>query len=96
MSRVRVPPPSPLASNIMNKPNGRAIELMEQGWEKEREPHRSIWKVSILLTKGLIYYNLHNSTKARKCGKEALAIATTNKLQLRVTQAKAFIKVLND
>ncbi len=72
----------------------KAEYLLAQGWEEEREPHRSIWKVSILLTKGLIYHNLRNPIEAKKCGKESLIIATTNNLQARAAQAEAFMKTI--
>lgn len=69
----------------------KANELLNEGWENEKEPHRSIWKVSILLTKGLILYNKENLPEAKKIGEEALDLATKMDLKTRITQAQIFL-----
>jgi tetratricopeptide (TPR) repeat protein len=69
--------------------------LLEQGWEAESEPHRSIWKVSVLLVKGLILYNLGNITEATQIGNVALQIAKAKDLKTRINQVNEFLEMLN-
>jgi len=73
-----------------------AEELLDEGWEDEKEPHRSIWKVSLLLTKGLISYNTGDIDSARKQGQEALDLALEKDLKTRLTQAKDFLEMLEE
>jgi tetratricopeptide (TPR) repeat protein len=68
-----------------------AEELLEKGWDDEREPHRSIWKVRIILTKALILYNMEDLDRAQGCAHEALAIAKKENLKTRTTQAESVL-----
>lgn len=63
--------------------------LMGKGYEDQREPHRSIWKSKILLTKALILYNNGNDTDAKKCFEEGYSIAKNQELKTRIAEAKA-------
>ncbi len=72
-----------------------AEKLLQQGWETEKEPSRSIWKVALLLTRGLIFYNMGDIGKAKAAGKEALSIAIKENLKTRISQAEAFLKTVS-
>jgi tetratricopeptide (TPR) repeat protein len=70
-----------------------AEDLMKSGWDQEFEPHRSIWKSKILVTKGLILYNKNDLDEARKYLTEALSIAERNNLKTRVPEIKEIMNL---
>ena len=56
-------------SDVALFPDGALVEaekLMEDNWESEKEPHRSIWKSSLLGTKALMLYNNGDIDKAKE------------------------------
>lgn len=71
-------------------------KLLDESWDEEREPHRSIWKVSQLVTKGLIHFHLGDKVSAKTAGEAALEIAKREDLQTRIIQAEAFLKLLDE
>lgn len=71
----------------------KAESLMEEGWEQEAEPHRSIWKSKILATKGLILYNKNDLSEAKKYLTEALSIAEKNDLKTRIAEIKEILNL---
>jgi len=77
------------AEKVINE----AESLMEQHFDEENEPHRSIWKSKILATKGLILYNKDDIKGARKYLKEALDIAEKQDLKTRVAEIKAMMEL---
>lgn len=68
-----------------------AEKLLTQNWETEREPHRSIWKIKILKTKGLILYNKGELAASKKLGEQAKEIAVEKDLKARVVEADSFL-----
>ncbi|OGC50637.1 hypothetical protein A2716_03045 [candidate division WWE3 bacterium RIFCSPHIGHO2_01_FULL_40_23] len=68
-----------------------ALKLCEKNWEKEREPHRSIWKSKALLTKGLILYNRKKLKEAREYGEEAKKLAQKKDLKTRLIEINLFL-----
>ena len=81
--------------NDAKKSIDEAEKLLLEGWETEKEPSRSIWKVGLLLTRGLIFYNMGDVETAKEEGKEALNISTKEGLRTRVSQTKAFLKLIS-
>ncbi|MFA6982116.1 MAG: hypothetical protein WC243_03790 [Patescibacteria group bacterium] len=72
-----------------------AETLLDEGFEGEREPHRSIWKSKILMTKALIMYNKGNLTEGKVCIEEALKIADTQNLKTRTEEIKSVIEIFD-
>lgn len=64
-----------------------AEAYLAEGWESEREPHRSIWKCSLLLNKALILFNLGEKESALDALTEALKISQDHNLKSRSAQA---------
>lgn len=73
-----------------------AEALMRQGFDDEREPHRSIWKSRLLATKGIILYNKGDLEGAKKCINEALEIATKQNIKTRIEEIKAIHQLVGD
>lgn len=67
--------------------------LIEEGWDSEREPHRSIWKTRILMTKSLVLYNMGDFENARNYAEKAVDIAREKDLKTRITQAENLLKI---
>jgi tetratricopeptide (TPR) repeat protein len=72
-----------------------AEKLLEEGWEEVTEPHRSIWKVSLLLTKSMTLYNSSDIADAKIVAKTALDLATHNNLKTRISQAQNLLDLLD-
>lgn len=75
----------------------REIDLaekeLEEGWEKERMPHKMVWKTKLLMTSSLINYNLGNITDAKLQVAEAYALAEEHHLKMRLEEAKELLKL---
>jgi tetratricopeptide (TPR) repeat protein len=72
-----------------------ALIQLDNFWDKGTEPHRSIWKVSALLTKGLVLFNMGKKAEAEKCGNDALKLAKAKDLKTRITQAGQFLALFD-
>jgi len=72
-----------------------AMKLCEEGFSLESEPHRSIWKSKILLTKGLILYNKGELDGAKELGQEALKLAESQDLKTRIEEIKKFLELFD-
>lgn len=70
-----------------------AEKLLDEGWDSEREPHRSIWKCAILMNKSVILYNLGKKNDACKYAKEALELAKAQNLKARIQQAERLMEL---
>lgn len=70
--------------------------LMEKGYEEQGEPHRSIWKSKILLTKALILFNNGELSDAKTCFNEGYSIAKDQKLKTRLAEAEALKPLFDD
>jgi tetratricopeptide (TPR) repeat protein len=77
------------AENTINE----SLMLLDEGWNDEREPHRSIWKCKILLTYGYILFNKDQKEKAMECGRQAHDLANSYALKTRAEEAHAFLKL---
>jgi tetratricopeptide (TPR) repeat protein len=66
-----------------------AKTLMEKGYETQGEPHRSIWKSKILLTKAIILFNSGDNRTAKECFEEGYEIAKKQNLKTRIAKAEA-------
>ncbi len=67
--------------------------LMEQGFEDEREPHRSIWKSRLLAAKALILYNKGKLREAEEYILGAQEVAEKQNLKTRMDEIKALRKL---
>jgi len=63
-----------------------AESLMQNNWNDEKEPHRSIWKSKILATKSLILYNKGHLEEAKIYIKNARKIAEEQNLKTRLAE----------
>ena len=73
--------------------SAESLDLLNTHWEEEEEPHRSIWKISALLTRGLVLYNRGLLKESRALGKEALTMAREINNPTRILQAKNFLRL---
>lgn len=71
-----------------------ALKLIEDGWQDEVEPHRSIWKCRSLLAKAIILFNANQIDKAKSAANEALQIAKSNNLKTRIEQAQNIVDLI--
>jgi len=72
-----------------------AVKLIEEGWNDEKDPVRSIWKTKILMTKGLISYNIGDIETAKKLGDSALELAQALSLKTRISDARNFLALID-
>ena len=72
----------------------QALSLLEEGWETEREPHRTIWKLRALCTKAIIKSNMGEKDEAKNLLENAKRIAENNDLKPRLKQIETLIKHL--
>ncbi len=73
----------------------QALSLINEGWETEVEPARSVWKSSILLTKSLIEYNLGKVQDSKQTATLALDVAKQSVSKARILQAEKLIQFLD-
>ncbi len=73
---------------------GKSLLLIEEGWDSEREPHRSIWKLKTMITQALIAYNMGNKTEAMETFHNARQIALEQDLKPRLAQIEILIDSL--
>jgi tetratricopeptide (TPR) repeat protein len=67
----------------------QAESLMDQGFNLEREPHRSVWKSKMLATKALVLYNKGSLKEAKKYFGKAREVAEKQNLKLRLDEINA-------
>lgn len=72
-----------------------ALKLLEEGWDSEREPHRTIWKLRALSAKALIISNQGDKSEALEILSNAKRIAQENDLKPRLKQIEMLIETLN-
>ncbi len=73
-----------------------AASLLQNAWKEEREPHRSIWKTSILITESLVLYNLGKLDDSRNIANEALLLSQSQNLKTRINQVLQILAMLDD
>lgn len=66
-----------------------AEDLMGKGFDTQNEPHRSIWKSKLLLTKALISFNNDDIPSAKRFFEEGYKIAKDQNLKTRIAEAEA-------
>jgi len=72
-----------------------AEELMKDTDNQVDEPHKSIWKTKILLTKALILYNKGSLNEAKVCVEKARKIAEEQNLKTRLKEIEAIGELFN-
>jgi len=72
-----------------------AEKLMENTDNHVDEPHKSIWKTKILLTKALILYNRNSLDEAKVYVERAGEIAEEQNLKTRITESNSIRELFN-
>ncbi|HOM77862.1 MAG TPA: hypothetical protein PLT50_01505 [bacterium] len=74
------------------------IEEAEKLWIKyeleENEPHRSIWKSRLLMTKGLILFNIGERETGLNTLKDALNLSKEQNLKARISEIETLLESL--
>jgi tetratricopeptide (TPR) repeat protein len=69
--------------------------LIDQGYEQEREPHRSIWKSKVLFTKALILFNKNTVREAKEYADRAYQIAKEQDLKTRQKEIQEIMELFD-
>ncbi|MCX6784210.1 MAG: hypothetical protein NT141_04090 [candidate division WWE3 bacterium] len=72
-----------------------AFRELDEGWEKERMPHKMIWKTKLLIIASLIDYNLGNKKDAKIRAAKALALSKEHNLKMRLAEAEELLKLFS-
>jgi len=72
-----------------------AIKELNEGWEKERMPHKMIWKTKLLMFKSLIFYNDGKIKDAKILAEQALALSKEHNLKMRTQEAQNLVTIFS-